>query len=73
MTTGGAIGGIIAGNVFRQQDSPDYIPGLSICMAFQVIQILLICKNFVLFTYRNTQADRGEVVIEGQYGFRYTL
>ena len=36
MTVGGACGGLIAGNVFRAQDAPGYIPGLSVCIGAQV-------------------------------------
>ena len=36
MTTGGGIGGIIAGNIFQAKDAPGYRPALIICVAFQV-------------------------------------
>lgn len=36
MVMGGAIGGIIAGNVFQSKDAPNYRPGLWICIGFQV-------------------------------------
>lgn len=73
MTVGGAFGGIISGNIFQQKDAPRYIPGLVICMVFQGITICLIIKNFIWFTRCNRKADRGEMVIQGQPGFRYTL
>jgi hypothetical protein len=90
MIMGGAFGGIIAGNVFQTKDSPDYISGLWICIAFQVrktglffllsillincqiLYLVLVLKNFVIFYVQNKRADRGEIVIEGQPGFRYT-
>jgi MFS family permease len=73
MVVGGAFGGIISGNIFQQKDAPNYYPALSICMAFQCITICLIAKNFWYFTKCNRKADRGELVIQGQPGFRYTL
>lgn len=36
MTTGGGLGGIVAGNIFRVKDAPGYRPALTICLAFQV-------------------------------------
>lgn len=36
MTMGGAIGGIISGNVFQSSDAPDYRSGLWVCLGFQV-------------------------------------
>ena len=36
MIIGGALGGIIAGNVFQSKDAPNYIPGLWVCISFQV-------------------------------------
>ena len=39
----------------------------------QIIAILLVTKNFFYYTYCNREADRGEMIIEGQPGFRFTL
>ena len=39
----------------------------------QCIAILLVAKNLVYFTRCNRKADRGEMVIQGQPGFRFTL
>ncbi len=73
MIAGGGLGGIIASNAFQQKDAPGYRPGLDVVMAVQALTILLVCKNFWLFTRANRRADRGEIVIEGRPGFRYTL
>jgi len=72
MTTGGAIGGIIAGNVFQAKDAPGYRPGLLVCIIFQAVNIVLVAKNFFIFARANRKADRGEILIEGQPGFRHT-
>jgi hypothetical protein len=69
---GGGCGGIIASNVFRQQDAPGYRPGMIAVITSQVITVILVSKNFLIFWLRNRKADRGEVVLEGVVGFRYT-
>lgn len=72
MTAGGGIGGIIAGNVFRSKDAPGYRPGLITCIIAQAITILIVMKNRYVFGRQNRKADQGEIIIEGQSGFRYT-
>lgn len=42
MTIGGAFGGIISGNIFREQDAPTYTPGILVCMCFQVSIVIRI-------------------------------
>lgn len=39
----------------------------------QVVTVLHILKNFVVYSRANRQADRGERILEGQEGFRQTL
>ena len=73
MVFGGACGGIISGNIFREQDAPDYVPGILVCMVFQILTILLVSKNFIYYSYCNRRANRGELIIQGNAGFRYTL
>lgn len=70
---GGAIGGIIASNIFRQQDAPRYTPAMATVIATQVLSILHVVKNFYFYSKMNRRAERGEVVLEGQVGFRQTL
>lgn len=43
---GGAVGGIVASNIFRQQDAPRYTPAIIAIIATQVIHILHVVKNF---------------------------
>lgn len=73
MLAGAGIGGIIASNAFQQKDAPQYRPGLNTIIAVQSLTIVLVCKNFFLYTRANRKADRGEIIIEGREGFRYTL
>ena len=70
---GGACGGIAASNIFRQQDAPKYTPAMAVVIATQVLSILHVLKNFLIYTRANRKADRGERILEGQEGFRQTL
>lgn len=82
----GGVGGIIASNVFRQQDAPRYLPGMITVIVSQTLTVLLVVKNFWVFSWANKKAARAEEVseggeqlvvrkewIEGVKGFRYTL
>lgn len=69
----GGIGGIIGGTVFREQDAPHYIPGITACMlAAGLIIVIALALDFK-FTRANRRAASGGKVIEGLAGFRYTL
>lgn len=70
---GGAIGGIIASNIFRQEDAPQYTPAMIAAIMTQAVTILHVGKNFLVYGLANRKADRGIILIEGQQGFRYTL
>lgn len=70
---GGAIGGIAASNIFRQQDAPRYTPAIITVICTQALTILHVLKNFWVYSQYNKKADRGEKVLEGQTGFRQTL
>ena len=68
----GGCGGIVSANVFRQQDAPQYLPGMIVAIASQTLTILLVVKNFVVFKRANLRAALGEVLVEETEGFRYT-
>ncbi|KAF2117995.1 major facilitator superfamily domain-containing protein [Lophiotrema nucula] len=70
---GGACGGIAAANIFRQQDAPAYTPAMATVIATQVLTIMHVLKNFVVYARANRKAERGERFLEGQVGFRQTL
>jgi MFS family permease len=70
---GGAIGGIIASNIFRQADAPEYTPAMIAAILTQAVTVLHVGKNFWVYGRANRRADEGVVVVEGQRGFRYTL
>lgn len=68
----GGIGGIAGSLVFRTQDAPLYRPGCYAAIACNVLIICVVCVNTVYFRWCNKKADRGEMIIEGLLGFRYT-
>lgn len=69
----GGIGGIIGSTVFRSQDEPGYIPGMiAVILASVLILVIMALLTFV-FKRANKRADRGDLIIEGLHGFRYTL
>jgi hypothetical protein len=69
----GGVGGIIGGTVFRTQDSPEYIPGLITCFLAAGVTILSVAVTTTYMIIQNRRQARGEIVIEGVVGFRYTL
>jgi len=69
----GGIGGIIGSLIFRSQDAPQYHPGLWGCIASQLVVIVVVGLLSIKFHLANKRADRGELIIEGIEGFRYTL
>ncbi|KAL1959308.1 hypothetical protein VTO42DRAFT_2495 [Malbranchea cinnamomea] len=71
----GAIGGIVASTVFREQDAPRYIPGLWATTGLQIFILVAVVLTSVHFWLRNKQVDNGTIKepIEGLEGFKYTL
>ncbi|KAL8765837.1 MAG: hypothetical protein Q9209_007196 [Squamulea sp. 1 TL-2023] len=69
----GALGGIVGSTVFRSQDSPRYVPGLSVAMGSQIIILAAVGLLTVAFKTGNKKADRGEKILEDSPSFRYTI
>ncbi|KAL0934770.1 major facilitator superfamily transporter [Colletotrichum truncatum] len=74
----GGIGGIAGSMVFRSQDKPRYLPGLSTCLGCAVLNIIVVLALSAYFYYWNCRADRGEVELEASEetdasDFRYTF
>ncbi|KAJ4269931.1 hypothetical protein NW762_001602 [Fusarium torreyae] len=67
------VGGIYSSMVFRQQDAPNYIPGLVAVMAINIAAILVAALTMVLLRIQNRRADEGKSLCEGREGFRYTM
>lgn len=69
----GALGGIVGSTVFRDQDYPDYVPGISVAIGSQVLIITLVGLLSLDIKRQNGKADRGEKLLEnGDEHFRYT-
>ncbi|KAK1466273.1 major facilitator superfamily transporter [Colletotrichum cuscutae] len=71
------IGGIAGSLVFRSQDKPHYLPGLSTCLGCAVLNVIIVIALSFYFRYWNTKAERGEVELEASdetqaSDFRYT-
>lgn len=69
----GSIGGIAGSTVFRTQDSPEFRPGIWACIAVNILIIVIVIINTIIFRRQNRRADRGEVILEGDPNFRYTI
>ncbi|KAF5543316.1 tartrate transporter [Fusarium mexicanum] len=67
------VGGIYSSMVFRQQDAPNYIPGLVAVMAINVAAVVVAALTMLMLRHNNRQADQGKYLCEGRVGFRYTL
>lgn len=60
----GGIGGIAGGLVFREQDKPDYHPGLYACIACCLLTLVVVSLTTVVFVRQNGRAARGEIELE---------
>ena len=69
---GGGIGGIIGSTVFRDQDKPGYVPGITACLIANGLIIIVTCLLDFKFWRANKRAAAGGKIIESLEGFRYT-
>jgi hypothetical protein len=69
----GSIGGVAGSLVFRSQDAPRYLPGIWAIIACNLLLILIVSVMTIWFRICNKKVDRGELVIEGLQGFKYTI
>lgn len=60
----GGIGGIAGGLVFREQDAPDYKPGVYACIACCLLTLVIVSVTSLVFLRQNKRADRGEIELE---------
>ncbi|KAJ6441271.1 monooxygenase [Purpureocillium lavendulum] len=67
------VGGIYSSMVFRQQDAPNYLPGIIAVMAINIAAVVTAILTMVLLRVQNRRADQGRALCEGREGFRYTL
>ncbi|EXJ94009.1 hypothetical protein A1O1_02402 [Capronia coronata CBS 617.96] len=68
----GGIGGIIGSTVFREEDKPDYHPGILTCMIASGLIIIITLALDYKFWRANKRAAAGGKPIEGLQGFYYT-
>lgn len=69
----GGVGGIVGGTVFRTQDKPHYVPGVTACMVAAGLIVVTALLLNLKFWRANKRANAGGKLIEGLEGFRYTL
>ncbi|KAL2674277.1 hypothetical protein Neosp_012728 [[Neocosmospora] mangrovei] len=67
------VGGIYSSMVFRQQDAPNYLPGIIAVMAINIAAVVTAVVSMILLRWENQRADKGEALCEDREGFRYTL
>ncbi|KAM5341511.1 hypothetical protein ACJ41O_014542 [Fusarium nematophilum] len=54
------VGGIYSSMVFRQQDAPNYIPGIVAVMAINVAAVVTAIFTMLMLRYQNQQVDKGK-------------
>lgn len=59
--------------IFRSQDAPLYRPGVYATIVSNGLVIVVSVVLTIYFKMCNRKADRGEMIIEGLEGFRYTI
>ncbi|PGH18792.1 hypothetical protein AJ79_00205 [Helicocarpus griseus UAMH5409] len=68
----GAVGGVYASLTFMEKEAPTYFTGLWAGIAAMLFMVVA-CAFMSVFHYvQNKRAARGEILIEGLEGFRYT-
>ncbi|KAI2163182.1 hypothetical protein LOY92_000971 [Ophidiomyces ophidiicola] len=68
----GAVGGIYASLTFMEKEAPRYFSGLWAGIACQLFMIAASVGMTAYHYVQNRKAARGEILIEGLEGFRYT-
>ncbi|KAK6367074.1 hypothetical protein LTR64_007934 [Lithohypha guttulata] len=69
----GGVGGIAGSLIFRSQDAPGYYWGFVGTIVCNIVIIVTCVVLSGVFWQRNKKAAKGELVIEGNVDFRYTL
>merc|ERR1712224_1136538 len=69
----GGIGGIAGSLIFRSQDAPHYRPGIYAALACDGLIIMIVGILSIHFRRCNRKVAKGQMVIEGLEGFRYTI
>ena len=56
----GQLGGIISALVFPGKDSPQYVPGISTCIAFQGAGLIAVINMWICCRHENKQREMGK-------------
>ncbi|PWN45131.1 MFS general substrate transporter [Ceraceosorus guamensis] len=73
LTLGSALAGIVATLVFRTQDRPKFLLGLSWGFATQALSLLLCIAMILYLSHMNRLARQGLVIIQSKREFRYSF
>ncbi|VUC22931.1 unnamed protein product [Clonostachys rosea] len=69
----GGVGGVAGSLMYRSQDAPSYRLGLYLSVGFAALVLVILALNTWYFRRENAKADRGDKVLQGHPGFRYTI
>merc|ERR1711939_454730 len=67
------IRGIAGSLIFRSQDAPHYRPGIYAAIACDGLIVVIVVILSIYFRTCNRKVAKGQMVIEGLEGFRYTI
>ena len=56
----GQVGGIISSVIYPKKDGPMYVPGISTCVAFNTVGIILAAGMSIGCWWQNKQRDLGK-------------
>ncbi|KAH8658784.1 major facilitator superfamily domain-containing protein [Tricladium varicosporioides] len=73
MISASAVGGTYSSLVFRQQDAPNYVLGITAVIAVLVGVLVVACSTMFMFRRANKLAARNLKVVEGSDSFMYTI
>lgn len=68
----GSIGGILASTVYRNQDRPQYVPGIWATLGAQFLMLILTGLMTMYFRNQNKNQEKKGKKLENCEGFRYT-
>lgn len=67
------LGGIVGSTIFREQDYPEYKPGLYATIGCMALCIIMTGGLALFYRRENRKADDEGKILEGMPGFRYTI
>jgi FtsH-binding integral membrane protein len=74
LVSASGVSGIYSSLTFRQQDAPNYVPGIIAVIAPFVVSFVLAVSTSLMMRRQNRLTDQGKkVLVKEVPGFRYTL